>query len=192
LLNLYYHDRLDGLWRERHADLPLIRWADDLLVLCRTVEEARQAHRSLAEILQAAGTPLKSDHDETPIRTLTPKHPAKWLGYSITKRDSYLRFRLRGKNWAQLGISLAKAQKAPNSPLVADSIVNSWLSQAGPAYRHTPLAPAITKLVEIARAKGFDELPSNEVIRRWWQRSHARWGKDKKLAMKELSPVSPG
>ena len=46
LLNLYLHHHLDKPWRREHPDVPLIRVADDILLLCRTVEEARHARAS--------------------------------------------------------------------------------------------------------------------------------------------------
>ena len=35
LLNLYLHHLLDVRWRTLHPDSPLLRYADDLLLLCR-------------------------------------------------------------------------------------------------------------------------------------------------------------
>ena len=190
LLNLYFHDRPDGPWRERHPDVPLIRWADDLLLLCRTVEEAEAAHRDLAALLQSAGTPLKPDPDGSPVRRLAAASPARWLGFSITSDAGGLEFRLDDKAWSQLGRSLAKAQRDPNSPLVADEVLLGWLSAAGPAYDHTPLPAAYASLVEVMAAAGFDEPPGITDVGNWWQRGHARWCRDKLRALKDLASAN--
>ena len=59
LLNLYLDHHLDRRWRMRHPDLPLIRVADDILVLTRNQEEAQQTWTDLREMLLPAGMPLK-------------------------------------------------------------------------------------------------------------------------------------
>jgi retron-type reverse transcriptase len=59
LLNLYLHHTLDRVWRRRHPNIPLLRFADDILLLCRTTKRARTAYRELADLLQPAGFVLK-------------------------------------------------------------------------------------------------------------------------------------
>jgi RNA-directed DNA polymerase len=51
LANLYLHE-LDASWEAEHRHLGrLVRYADDLVVLCRSASQAREAHRRLGEIL---------------------------------------------------------------------------------------------------------------------------------------------
>jgi hypothetical protein len=188
LLNLYLHDCLDGRWREKHSGIPLIRWADDILLLCRTAKEAEEAYPDLITLLNTAGTPLKMESDGSPIHLLTPEDPARWLGFSITRGECGLEFCLDEKRWWKLGRSLEKAQREPNSPLVADEVLWGWLEAATPAYPHTPLSVAYPRLVEVMKAAGFDESPSMTDIGNWWQRGYARWGKDKQRAL-ELNQV---
>lgn len=188
LLNLYLHDRLDGPWRERHPDTPLIRWADDLLLLCRTADEAEAAYHDLAALLRAAGTPLKPAPDGSPVRHLTPNSPARWLGFEVVRGADGPEFRLDDRSWARLGRALAKAQREPNSPLVADEVVRSWLAAAAPAYEHTPLEAAHQRLVTVMAEAGFDEPPGAAVVGNWWQRGHARWGKDRLHARRQSAP----
>ena len=57
LCNVYLH-RLDRQWAERGTGV-LIRYADDLLVMCRTEREAKSALRALAAILGELGLELK-------------------------------------------------------------------------------------------------------------------------------------
>jgi RNA-directed DNA polymerase len=57
LCNVYLH-RLDRQWTERGAGV-LVRYADDLLALCRTRAEAEAAFTALREILAELGLELK-------------------------------------------------------------------------------------------------------------------------------------
>jgi RNA-directed DNA polymerase len=57
LCNVYLH-RLDRQWTERGAGV-LVRYADDLLALCRTRAEAEAALSALREILAELGLELK-------------------------------------------------------------------------------------------------------------------------------------
>ncbi len=57
LANVYLH-RLDRQWADRGCGV-LVRYADDLLALCRTRQEAERALTALAEILAELGLELK-------------------------------------------------------------------------------------------------------------------------------------
>jgi len=85
LLNRYLDHFLDKIWRHRHRNIPLIRVADDLLLLCRCRQEAEQAYADLKELLRVAAMPLKGT-PETTIRELGKGDSATWLGYQIRKR----------------------------------------------------------------------------------------------------------
>ena len=81
-MNLFYDHYLDWPWHERSPDLPLIRYADDLLVLCRTVEEARTPTDCWRTRATVIGTPLKGAAD-TSIFDWKAGASAEWLGYRV-------------------------------------------------------------------------------------------------------------
>jgi hypothetical protein len=85
LLNLYLHHFLDQPWRQRYADVELIRVADDLLVLCSDRQRAEQAYADLVKLLCPAAMPLKGT-SQTTIRELNRGDSASWLGWRIVKR----------------------------------------------------------------------------------------------------------
>ncbi len=63
LLNVYLHHFLDKKWRRLHPDATLIRWADDLLVLCREQEPTSSAkHPAGPE------TPTVASRDDTEVQ----------------------------------------------------------------------------------------------------------------------------
>src|SRR5205823_8229903 len=99
LLNLYLHHHLDRKWRRLHPDVPLLRYADDILLMCRTQAEARKAHDDLVELLLPAGMLVKGDR-KSDVVTLTPERPALWLGFHFEKRGKKgLRVLVAEKSW---------------------------------------------------------------------------------------------
>jgi retron-type reverse transcriptase len=117
LLNLYLDWHLDRRWTRRHADLPLIRVADDLLVLCGSRGQALEAYDDLTQLLRPAGMPLKGT-PETTVRDLGGGQTASWLGYQLRKGDG-LEARIADKAWKNLESRLARAHAEPDAPLLA-------------------------------------------------------------------------
>ena len=108
LLNLYLHHHLDRLWKTRHAETPLIRVADDLLLVCESLSEAKRARDALAKMLRPTGLALKVD-PTSGIRTLSKKSPAIWMGYVITKHRGQLRCQISERAWHSLDDGLRAA-----------------------------------------------------------------------------------
>jgi hypothetical protein len=44
--------------------MALLRWADDLLILCRTQEQAQQAYQDLTQLLPPIGMTLKGKAEQ--------------------------------------------------------------------------------------------------------------------------------
>lgn len=121
LLNLYLDHVLDRPWRERHPDAPLLRSADDILVLCRTREKAPEVQHDLRGLLTPAGMPLKRSFHA--IRNLNDGDKADWLGYQIFKGNNGLTVRISVDTWSVLEGRLLQAHDKPASPLRAVQIV---------------------------------------------------------------------
>jgi RNA-directed DNA polymerase len=77
LSNVYLHD-LDQAWRGQGQRTPMVRYADDLLILCRTQEDARRAHQRLAEHVQAMELRL----NEAKTRVVHAHEGFDFLGFS--------------------------------------------------------------------------------------------------------------
>ncbi|MFO0823776.1 MAG: reverse transcriptase domain-containing protein [Gemmataceae bacterium] len=116
LLNLYLHHVLDVWWRTRHPGVVLLRYADDLLLLCRSEKELRAALADLTRRLRDVGMPLKSVPETEAVRDLSSAKPARWLGFNIVGGKGRLRIRLHRATWDRLRRLLALAHKAPNAP----------------------------------------------------------------------------
>ncbi len=150
LLNLYLHHFLDRPWRKRHPKIPLIRVADDILLLCRTRKEAKQAHATLASLLAPAGMPLKLGF-ENAVRRLTEEEPADWLGFRIVREKQALVIDIADRAWERLAEGLALAQEEPDPATQADAVLRGWISQAGPAFPHLDPEGTYARLRQIVR-----------------------------------------
>src|SRR5215472_6892747 len=83
LLNVYLDHFLDKKWLRQHPDIPLLRWADDLLVLCRNLEEGQQAYQDLQRLLSPTGMTFKGTPEQA-IHDLRDSGYADWLGYRLS------------------------------------------------------------------------------------------------------------
>lgn len=77
LSNIYLHD-LDQACRDRGPRTPMVRYADDLVILCRTPAEAHRSHQWLAGQVQAMGLGL----NEAKTRVVSAREGFDFLGFS--------------------------------------------------------------------------------------------------------------
>jgi retron-type reverse transcriptase len=131
LLNMYLDHVLDKPWEKQHPDTPLLRVADDLLILNHSQEEAEHSYQSLMQLLTPAGMPLKGTSHET-IHDVAKGHTATWLGYDLQKEEGSLKMHLTEKAWMSLGNRLAVDHMKPHSPIRAIDTIMGWISQMGP------------------------------------------------------------
>jgi RNA-directed DNA polymerase len=141
LLNLYLHHFLDAPWRKHHADVPLLRWADDVLVLCRDREEARQVYHGLRALLLPAGMQLKGGWDQA-LHDLGRGASAEWLGYRFSRSGTGLNVSTTEKAWKHLSEKLELAHEKDDSPIRAVQTILGWVGQMGPCFSSTDLNEA--------------------------------------------------
>jgi RNA-directed DNA polymerase len=179
LLNLYLHHFLDQPWQKLHPDVTLIRWADDLLLPCRTPDEAVACRASLIKLLRPAnmslkGTPCNSIHD------LRYGQTVDWLGFQIGKKDLELEVKITAKAWEQLEKHLALAHEKPHTPLRASETIKGWIEALGPCYPFVEHAEVYEQVAALAAKQAFDEIPSRRAMKRLWQRAYERWNEIRK------------
>jgi group II intron reverse transcriptase/maturase len=90
LANIYLH-YLDRIWQNKCSQLgKLVRYADDMVLMCKTESQAKEAHRRLGIILGRLG--LKLHPVKTRIVNITRgKESFQFLGCTIRKRRSIQR-----------------------------------------------------------------------------------------------------
>ena len=174
LLNTYLNHVLDRPWRRDQPGLPLLRVADDLLVPCRTVAQAGKADATLRRLLVPAGMPVKWRTAEA-IHDLGAGATVTWMGFAIRETPRGLETAIAESSWGHLGERLARLHAEPEAPLRAGAVIQGWIGQQGPCYRWSDRAVACRRVVNLAAAEAFDEVPGIADLRGQWQRAHARW-----------------
>ena len=174
MLNVYLDHFVDRPWQKRFPNLPLLRTADDVLVLCRSKDEALEAYEQLRGLLDPAGMPLKGNVQSS-LRDLGRGDRAEWLGYNVELADSELIVNLGTRMWTSLNERLVRAHEKPNSPLVARDAIAGWIEQAGPCYGLADMEAAYGRIATIAGSLAFNEVQSPDEMATAWEQSHQRW-----------------
>ena len=174
LLNLYLHHVLDRPWRRERPGLPLLRYVDDLLVPCRSEAQAHSADAVLRRLLVPAGLPLKWSPGEA-IADLGTGGTVRWMGFVIRKVPRALAAEIAETAWEDLETRLAGLHAEGDAPLRAAAVIPGWIGQRGPCYRWSDRAAACRRVVAIAAAQAFEEVPGEAQLEGFWQRAHARY-----------------
>jgi len=174
LFNIFAGHFIDRPCHRDHPDVPLIRYADDLLVTCSNVDEAHQLYERLSALAMSAGVPLKGSID-TSIFDLRGGQSLEWLGVRLQRTGSLLSIRIGDLAWERLRWRFAKAHLLPASPIRAVQIIRGWLGFMGPCYLFENRDAVLSRVHEIALEFAFDELPPKTELMQIWSAAYARW-----------------
>lgn len=174
LCNVFFDHLLDWPWSAQHPDLPLLRYADDLLLLGSSIDEAICAHEALAARATAIATPLKGSLDSS-VCDLAAGQSMTWLGYRVGLEGGQPAVRVADHAWNQLQVRLVKAHLLTASPLRACQIVRGWLGYLGPCFPHEDRHAVVERLRQVAADLAFDEIPGESELLKIWNAAHARW-----------------
>jgi hypothetical protein len=174
LLNVYLDHFLDRKWRKLFPAIPLIRYADDLLLLCRTPKKAVSAYKALVNKLRPAGMTLKEDVNKALCR-LDLGEEACYMGFALKKGAGRLHLGLTRDAWTALEEHLEDAHEAPESALRAAQCVMGWLSQRGACLPDLGVEKVYARVRRIAHQLAFDELlypfevqeVAKDALKRW-------------------------
>lgn len=101
MLNLYLDHFLDHWWAKKYPGTFLVRYLDDLLVLCRSPSEAEACYEALASRIQTIGMSLKETASEA-IYDLRKGERPSWLGFTMQDDAGRLKFQISPKSWDRL------------------------------------------------------------------------------------------
>jgi hypothetical protein len=174
LLNVYLDHVLDRPWRRDGSRPPLIRVADDLLVLCRTEDEALEARVTLTQLLTPTRMRLKKTDRSTIV---VPSAAARidWLGFSIAQDPAALSFRIGDRAWEHLEARLGQAHEHADAPLRANRIIAGWLGQRGPTLPSEAPLEVCRHIGALAQGQAFEEIPGVDQMMKIWEAAAARW-----------------
>lgn len=176
LLNVYLDHFLDKPWRRDFPRWPLLRTADDLIVLCETRHDAQTAHAELKRRLIAAGTPLKGG-SAAGVFDMAAGDTVDWLGYRLQKRNDAeaIAIRIAERSWDRLAMKLALAHLKTCAPLRANEAIKGWFSELGPQYEWERRTAVLDQVKTMAAEFAFDEIPCRLTLLSSWHRGAKRW-----------------
>lgn len=184
LLNLYLDHHLDRVWRRHHPGRPLIRYVDDLLVLCRTRSDALAAHAALAALLRPKGMLTKLGRVKA-VRALDGRRPVAWLGYNFHRtRAGTLHMRPGARGWESLEVALTEPGLTAED---AEDRVACWLDAFAPAYGHCNRRLVCARLEALVAPFGFSTFPDSALVLAYWQKCYARWHRTRNDTVSALS-----
>src|SRR5262249_39751430 len=170
-LNLLLNHHLDVPMREHASNEPLwYRYADNLVYLCGSVPEGKQALNKTSQLLHPLAMSLKG-HGETVV-DLSLGERAQLLGFTLSREDDQISYGIGEGAWDSLGQSLLRAHTETNPSHTARQAVLGWVGSLGPAFETGDCA----EVLHFASGYGFRELSLSQIRTRWeeswrhWQR----------------------
>jgi RNA-directed DNA polymerase len=167
IANIFMHHAFDDWMRRHHASVPFERYADDLLVHCRSHEEAREVLEAIRERMRACGLELHPEKTKIAYckdedrRGRHDHERFDFLGYTFRPRLSKNRY---GKTFVNFSPAISdKAAKAIRAEIRSWSIgkrsdktlndvanmfnatVRGWIGYYGAFYR-SMLYPTLRQL----------------------------------------------
>lgn len=179
LANLFFDHFLDRPWRKLFPNVPLLRFMDDVLVLCGPDDRPADLHRELTRLVREAGLCLKGT-PATCIHDLASGDHATWLGYCITTDADGLVVTLpakanRAHRTDRLRRKFSDAHAKPDSCQRAVQVIRSFLDHAGPCYAFMDHEAVYSQIRAVAGEMGFEEIPDITSFVAVWQRTSTCW-----------------
>jgi hypothetical protein len=176
MLNIFLNHFLDRPWRRDFPNVPLIRVADDLLVLCISEEQAHIADEHLRHLLFPTGMTLKASVEEA-VHDLSGGEKARWLGWEVRGTEEGLAVSIQRRSWSRLRKHFALAHAKSEAPLRAKHAIEQWLYQHGPCYRWADRGRIVRRVTKLAGEQGFEEIPNREDLTAMWKEGDDAWSK---------------
>jgi hypothetical protein len=185
LLNVYLDHFLDRVWRKRFPQIPLIRFADDILLLCADRAEAVDAEAALRKIVADAGMQLKATPQDA-IRDLSGGQTTEWMGLHLYRAEGGLAMELTHAAWGRLRKGFRRAHEKDGSQLAAEHLVLGWLNAHGLCYRKCESGRDCLRIVRTAAKHGFEEILDRDELEQMWQLAYARWRRLRKRVRRQI------
>jgi len=178
LLNCYLHQHLDLPWNAAHPQNPLLRYADDLLVLSDSRQQAITLRQELHQLLQEAGLHLKGS-ESTSIQDLAQEERINWLGYSINWNPTTQTFhkRIPERSWNRLVLQLEACHESTPSIPKARNTLKGWMNYLAPCVGHEDPCFIQQEIHRCLDQTGFADLYQPEEILREWSQMANRWNR---------------
>jgi hypothetical protein len=174
--NPYSPAALNVLLHHVH-DVPMVqvmpyvyRYADNLIYLCTTPDEANEILDKVRLELSQVGFTLKCD---PPVDLRT--EACQLLGFTIRAGKEGLEIGFGDKAWMKLQQALQEAHKDQDPTQAALRAIRGWINAFGPAFNDGRRDSAKKKILGIGSALGFRDVFIQEDLGQNMEDSYQRW-----------------
>lgn len=129
LFNVYLDRALDRHWQTTHPDIPMLRYLDDVMLICKDNLEANKALEDLQSLLIPAELEIKESKTQQ-VDLKTTIDSIDWLGYRISLRNGG-NITPTDAAWRKLGGYFEDNGEAL-SPNDTASHIRGWIRAMGP------------------------------------------------------------
>ena len=174
LLNLYCDRRIDRPWERKHPQWPLIRYADDMLILARGLKDGYAAMNTFSRLVTSAQLKIKDTSDDC-VRHLCFGEALDWLGHNVLLVGDEMKVHLRPDETARLTNKLLESRSRRYSEDQLVRQLMSWIRSRGAACQH-PDQPGIFQVIQRAALNADIRLDlSEDDVLNCWLQGHQTW-----------------
>lgn len=142
------HSRLDIPFNQRMPNQTLLRYVDNLLVVCSDAQHGSEALAVCEELLGTLGMELKHAPGDNPFDLREPSPDRMILGFNPTWTNQ-LQLGIPNGVFNGLREKLSEAARASAPCKQAKSVINGFLSQYGPAMTVPERGTIVSQLSEV-------------------------------------------
>lgn len=173
LLNLLLWERLDRPLSTGPAPHLLIRYADNLAFLVKSVIEGEQALERTRELLRPLGMQLKGG--ERPLNLRRAGAGVELLGFRIRAQGDDPCLEMSRSAWSGLREQLRKALRSPNPAWICNQAAEGWLAAQAPAFENADVYEVLRQLHRQASRVGVWELDSKGELESTLEQAMTAW-----------------
>lgn len=180
-MNLYLDHYLDRYWKRKVPETTLIRYADDILIACRTKEEAQDAFSRLQRLSCSIQMPIKESQADA-LFDLPKGDLLEWLGIGIRVKRDQLTFNLTPKSWNRLTDKFAElkrlnSKKATRGNTELSAICRTRITEKAIGISDVNEVQAVAKRMrKLANEQSLDLAGfTNKDAIQTWERGQRRW-----------------
>lgn len=172
-VELYLHHRHDVLMEQHRRGFPLLlRYADNITYLCRSVSEGTETLSMTNDILNHFNQRLKRQ-DGPPV-DIREAHNRVLLGFIPRWRDGQLKLAIPQKSYEGLEQHILTALHQPSHEKVTDSVVKAWIRSKGTALTKKVRREVVSNVLRLCDECGYRGLRYQAAMQ-VAQESHKRW-----------------
>jgi hypothetical protein len=188
IMNTYLDQQLDKWWLKNQRKTKLLRYADDLLVACKTKKDAEAAYEALLKRMRDIGMPIKQEPDQ-PVFHLYGGEQIDWLGVVLRCKNRKLRIDIGETSWLKLEETIEnyRYEQEADEGYVSDRraafSAYGWVQSKAVAFNLDSLPTLAEKLEKALDTCGFDsDAFDEEKMLEYWLQGRRLWRRAKKLA----------